>query len=79
MDTEILVPPTADGAQEVTVRRWLAKVGQGVQQNRDLVEMTTEKIALYVSSPADGVLAEIRAPVGNQARVGDVLGIVRGE
>ncbi len=77
MDYEIVVPPTADGNLEVTVVRWLAEVGQAVQQGRDLVEATTKKIALYVSSPVDGTLMEIRIAEGGTAFVGDVLGIVR--
>jgi 2-oxoglutarate dehydrogenase E2 component (dihydrolipoamide succinyltransferase) len=79
MEYEIVVPPTADGALEVTIRRWLAEVGQTVQKGKDLVEATTEKIALYVPAPADGVLAEIQVLAGSKARVGQVLGIVRGE
>ena len=79
MDYEIVIPPTADGALAVTVRRWLAEQGQPVKQGRDLVEVTTEKIALYVTVPADGVLAEIRVPANGPARVGQVIGLVRGE
>ena len=78
MDYEIIVPPTADGNQEVTIRRWLQVLNQPVQQGKDLVEMTTEKIALYASSPVDGILVEIRVDVGEKARVGQVVGLVRG-
>ena len=59
--------------------QWLAEQGQPVKQGRDLVEVTTEKIALYVTVPADGVLAEIRVPANGPARVGQVIGLVRGE
>jgi pyruvate/2-oxoglutarate dehydrogenase complex dihydrolipoamide acyltransferase (E2) component len=76
---DIAVPPTADGAQEVTIRRWLVEVGQPVKGGKDLVEATTQKIALYVSAPGDGVLAEILVPAGGQARIGQVLGRVQSE
>lgn len=79
MDYEIVIPSTADGALAVRVRRWLAEPGQPVKQGHDLVEVTTEKIALYVAAPADSVLVEIRAPAGSAARVGQVIGLVRGE
>ncbi|MCE1255128.1 MAG: lipoyl domain-containing protein [Anaerolineae bacterium] len=78
MNYEITVPPTADGNQEVTIRRWMVDPGNTVQQGKDLVEMTTEKIALYASSPVDGILLEIRVAVGEKARVGQVIGLVRG-
>ncbi|MEA4907353.1 MAG: hypothetical protein GYA17_13215 [Chloroflexi bacterium] len=77
MDYEIVVPSTADGSQEVTIRRWLAEVGQPVQAGKDLVETTTQKIALYVSSPVDGVLVEIRMDAGSVVRIGQVIGVVR--
>jgi pyruvate/2-oxoglutarate dehydrogenase complex dihydrolipoamide acyltransferase (E2) component len=79
MDYKIIVPPTADGAQQVTIRRWLVEVGQPVKKGKDLVEATTEKIALYVSSPGDGILSEIIVAAGGAARIGDVLGTVRAE
>lgn len=76
MTYDILVPPTADGALEVTVRRWLVEVGQPVQGGKDLVEATTQKIALYVPAPADGILIEISVPAGGKATIGQVLGRV---
>lgn len=77
MTYEVVVPPTADGAQEVTIRRWLIEIGQPVKKGKDLVEATTQKIALYVPAPADGILADIAIPVGGQARIGQVLGHVQ--
>ena len=79
MDHEVVVPPTADGALEVTVRRWLTEAGQPVRKGRDLVEVTTEKIALYIPAPADGTLAAIGVAAGGKARVGQVVGLVRSE
>ena len=77
MTFDIVVPPTADGAQEVVIRRWLSEIGQPVKEGKDLVEATTQKIALYVPAPADGVLADITVPAGSTARIGEVLGHVR--
>lgn len=77
MEYEIVVPPTADGAQEVTIQRWMGKLGQPVIKGKDLVEATTEKIALYVPAPVDGVLTEIIVPAGSKARIGQLLGKVQ--
>ena len=79
MEYEIVVPPTADGAQEVKIQRWLGKLGQPVTKGKDLVEATTEKIALYVPAPVDGVLSEIIVPACSKARIGQILGKVRDE
>jgi pyruvate/2-oxoglutarate dehydrogenase complex dihydrolipoamide acyltransferase (E2) component len=78
MRYEIIVPPTADGALKVTITRWIKTVGSPVIKGEDLVEAITEKITLYIVAPADGTLAEILLPTGQQAGVGDVLGFVEG-
>jgi 2-oxoglutarate dehydrogenase E2 component (dihydrolipoamide succinyltransferase) len=74
----VTVPPTADGALAVTITSWIRKLGEQVQKGQDLVEATTEKIALYIPAPVDGVVAEILVAEGAQARVGDVIGMVEG-
>lgn len=76
MRYDIVVPPTADGAQEVTIVSWIKGVGSPVSKGEDLVEATTEKITLYVTAPTHGTLVEIIVPVGSKARVGDVIGVV---
>jgi 2-oxoglutarate dehydrogenase E2 component (dihydrolipoamide succinyltransferase) len=76
MRHKVRVPPAADGALAVTIVAWLKDVGDEVTQGEDLVEATTEKINLYVIAPANGKLVEILSPVGEQARVGDVIGLV---
>ncbi len=79
MDHELIVPATSDGSLELTITRWLVEVGQTVKKGQDLVEATTEKIALYVPAPVNGVLTEVRVQVGDKVNVGDVVGTVRGE
>lgn len=78
MRYEITVPTTADGALEVTVNAWLKNVGEDVKAGFDLVEMVTEKITLYATSPVNGKLVEIVLPSGSRASVGDVVGYVEG-
>jgi 2-oxoglutarate dehydrogenase E2 component (dihydrolipoamide succinyltransferase) len=78
MRYDIVVPPTADGALEVTIASWIKDMGSPVVKGEDLVEATTEKITLYVTAPADGTLVEIIVPVGGVARVGQVIGALEG-
>lgn len=73
---DIVVPPTADGALEVTIVSWNKEIGSLVTKGEDLVEVVTEKITLYVLAPVNGVLKQILAPQGAKVRVGDVIGIV---
>lgn len=79
MRWEVRVPPTADGALQVTIRSWHMAVGDTVTKGADLVEAKTEKITLYVTAPANGRLAEITAAAGQKAGVGDVIGLIEGD
>ena len=55
---------------------WSKKVGDAVKKDEVLVEIETDKVAVEVSSPADGVLAEITAGEGDTVTAGAVLGKV---
>jgi pyruvate/2-oxoglutarate dehydrogenase complex dihydrolipoamide acyltransferase (E2) component len=78
MRYDIVVPPTADGAFEVTIASWIKEVGSPVTKGEDLAEATTEKITLYVTAPTDGTLVDIVVPAGGEARVGEVIGVMEG-
>jgi pyruvate/2-oxoglutarate dehydrogenase complex dihydrolipoamide acyltransferase (E2) component len=75
---DIVIPPTADGAREVTVVSWIKKAGDQVSKGQDLAEATTEKITLYVTSPADGMLSEILIEPGTKVKVGAIIGVLEG-
>ena len=76
MNVDIVVPSTADGSLEVTIVAWLRKPGDSVARGQDVAEASTEKITLYITAPADGVLESIRIPEGKKARVGEVVGVI---
>lgn len=67
------LPHLGDGVQEVTIGRWLKKVGEPVKANAPLLEVETDKISLEVSAESDGALLAILAPEGSKVRVGDPL------
>ena len=76
MDYDIKVPATADGALVVTIVSWLKSEGDPVAKGEDLAEAATEKITLYITAMADGLLKEIRIAAGGRANVGDVIGVM---
>ncbi len=78
MRYDIEIPSTADGALEVTIVSWIKEVGDQVSKGQDLAEATTEKITLYVTAPADGILTEIIVAVGSKVKVGAVIGVLEG-
>jgi 2-oxoglutarate dehydrogenase E2 component (dihydrolipoamide succinyltransferase) len=70
---EILTPMEQEGSKSV-VRAWLKKVGDAVKRDEPIVELETDKVAVEVPAPADGVLASIALGEGEEAAPGSLLG-----
>jgi 2-oxoglutarate dehydrogenase E2 component (dihydrolipoamide succinyltransferase) len=62
---------------EGTIVRWLKKVGDHVDRDEPLFEITTDKVEAEIPSPAAGVLAEICAREGQTVSVNTVVGILQ--
>ena len=70
---DILMPMEQEGSKSV-VRAWLKKVGDAVKRDEPIVELETDKVAVEVPAPADGVLTAIMLSEGDEAAPGAVLG-----
>jgi len=75
--TPVLMPELGESVAEGTVTRWLKKIGDSVQVDEPLVEVSTDKVDTEIPSPVAGVLVSITAeedatvPVGGElARIG---------
>jgi 2-oxoglutarate dehydrogenase E2 component (dihydrolipoamide succinyltransferase) len=77
MAIEIKVPTMAESIAEVTVGKWLKKVGDTVKVDDALVELETDKAAQELPSPVAGVLTEIKAESGAILPVGGLLAILK--
>src|SRR5690606_12291205 len=73
---DILTPALGESVTEATIGKWTKKAGDPVKKDEVLVELETDKVSLEVVSPADGVLAEIKAADGETVTPGAVLGVV---
>jgi len=73
---DILTPALGESVAEATIAKWTKKAGDAVKKDELLVELETDKVSLEVVSPADGVLAEIKAAEGDTVIPGTVLGVV---
>ncbi len=73
---DILMPVEQEGSKS-TVRAWLKRVGDSVTRDEPLVELETDKVAVEVPAPCDGVLAEINLNEGDGAPPGGVLGVMQ--
>ncbi len=70
------MPQLGETVTEGTVTKWLKAVGETIERDEPLFEVSTDKVDSEVPSPAAGVLAEIRVPEGDTVDVGTVLAVV---
>ncbi|WP_305793660.1 biotin/lipoyl-containing protein, partial [Rothia sp. HMSC065B04] len=73
---EVVLPALGESVTEGTVTRWLKEVGEQVEVDEPLVEVSTDKVDTEVPSPVAGTLLEIRIPEDEDAEVGQVLAII---
>jgi pyruvate dehydrogenase E2 component (dihydrolipoamide acetyltransferase) len=74
--TEVKMPALGESVTEGTVTRWLKQVGDDVEVDEPLLEVSTDKVDTEIPSPVAGKLLEIRVPEDETAEVGGVLAIV---
>ena len=74
--TEVVMPALGESVTEGTVTTWLKSVGDAVEADEPLVEVSTDKVDSEVPAPASGFLAEIRVPEDETVEVGAVLAVI---
>lgn len=74
MPIDILVPILGESVTEATVSNWLKAPGDAVAADEPLVELETDKIAVEVTAPGAGTLADIAVAEGENVEVGALLG-----
>ena len=76
MSVEIVMPQMGESITEGTVSKWLKQVGERVEKDEALLEISTDKVDAEVPSPGAGILLEIRTQEGETVEVGTVVAIV---
>lgn len=74
--TEVTLPALGESVTEGTVTRWLKQVGDDVEVDEPLLEVSTDKVDTEVPSPVAGKLLEIRVNEDEEAEVGAVLAVI---
>jgi 2-oxoglutarate dehydrogenase E2 component (dihydrolipoamide succinyltransferase) len=74
--TEVVMPQMGESITEGTVSKWLKSVGDKIEKDEPLLEISTDKVDAEVPSPAAGTLLEIRVPEGETVEVGSVVALV---
>ncbi len=76
MSTEVLMPQMGESIAEGTITRWLVKVGDSVERDQPLFEISTDKVDAEIPSPAAGVLLEVRGNEGDTIAVNEVVALI---
>ena len=76
MATEVVMPQMGESIAEGTITRWLVKVGEKVERDQPLFEISTDKVDAEIPSPAAGVLLEIRNQEGETVPVNQVVAMI---
>jgi pyruvate dehydrogenase E2 component (dihydrolipoamide acetyltransferase) len=81
MSVEVIMPQMGESITEGTVSKWLKNVGDKIEKDEAILEISTDKVDAEVPSPGAGTLLEIRHQEGETVEVGTVLATIgaRGE
>ncbi|HEY6322241.1 MAG TPA: dihydrolipoamide acetyltransferase family protein [Thermoanaerobaculia bacterium] len=76
MATEVVMPQMGESIAEGTITKWLVKIGDKVERDQPLFEISTDKVDAEIPSPAAGVLIEIRNQEGETVPVNQVVATI---
>lgn len=76
MKIEVVMPKMGESLQEGTITKWLKKVGDKIERDEMILEISTDKVDTEVPAPNSGILAEILIPEGQTVEVGTVIAYI---
>src|SRR5689334_16471168 len=76
MSVDVVMQQMGESITEGTVSKWLKQVGERVEKDEAILEISTDKVDAEVPSPGAGILLEIRTPEGETVEVGHVVAVV---
>ncbi|MGI9107527.1 MAG: dihydrolipoamide acetyltransferase family protein [Pyrinomonadaceae bacterium] len=79
MSTEVVMPQMGESIAEGTITRWMKQVGERVERDEPLFEISTDKVDAEIPSPAAGTLIEIKFKEGETVEVNKVVGYIGAE
>ncbi len=76
MAIEVTVPTLGESVTEATLGEWLKQPGEAVAADEPIASLETDKVAVEVPSPVDGVLSEHKVAVGDTVELGALLAVI---
>jgi pyruvate dehydrogenase E2 component (dihydrolipoamide acetyltransferase) len=74
--TNVVMPQMGESIAEGTIVRWIKKVGDPIDRDEPLFEISTDKVDAEIPSPAAGVLTEIKVKEGETVAVNSVVATI---
>ncbi len=78
MATEVVMPQMGESIAEGTITKWLKKVGDHVERDEPLFEISTDKVDAEIPAPAAGTLTEIKFKEGETVEINTVVAVLDG-
>src|SRR3982750_3898157 len=76
MATDVVMPQMGESIAEGTIVRWIKKVGDKVDRDEPLFEISTDKVDAEIPSPAAGVISEIRVKEGETVPINTIVAMI---
>src|SRR5947208_3164307 len=76
MATDVVMPQMGESITEGTLTKWLKKVGDKVELDEPLFEISTDKVDAEIPSPAEGTLQEIKVTEGATVQINTVVAVI---
>src|ERR1700678_1594887 len=76
MPSDVVMPQMGESIFEGTLTKWLKNVGDAVEKDEPLFEISTDKVDAEIPSPVAGVLSEIKFPEGATVEVNRVVAVI---
>src|SRR5580765_4437217 len=76
MSEEVKMPQMGESIAEGTIVRWMKKVGEPVERDEPLFEISTDKVDAEIPSPAAGILTDIKVKEGETVAVNSVVATI---
>jgi len=76
---DVVMPQMGVSVSEGTITKWLKQVGEQIEADESLLEISTDKVDTEVPSPASGVVTQILVQEGETVDVGTKLAVIGGE
>jgi len=76
MPTDVVMPQMGESVAEGTIVRWIKKVGDAIDRDEPLFEISTDKVDAEIPSPGEGILLEIKVQEGETVPVNSVVALI---